>query len=430
MLFCFSCSTELPDRATYCPSCTIQVRCKSQDCRDILELNARACVSCGTLISDSSAITRSNPTSPLSPAVNVLTFDETSKSRSLRAHLTDTAVDSLGQALSSFITNRLDRRERVTPQNLMQEHSPYGQQQLLPGVAEDVNTQEAIIVDTESPGETSSPIPPHTEQESVMRFFRRAGNQLQLEDPRLKAANKLDYARRLTYLFLYAHYQEGRDRVSRTDLNAVLAASTVNDTNTRAWIRTNSSLVKEGELIGLNQAGRDEAKIALNEALDPDRNYDWVPGTERARSKANSTKATESTRSSRPSGRKVGRPSVVNDWIAKWKAQNPSVNAHSILEKRTVADKGIFALWAIRDLVGDTGKIVSGATLAKFILEAFEFKIHPRSIEKALESKPATGKVLKLKGGYQVQPPGIEHAKQMAKAAATVGASSIAASKN
>jgi hypothetical protein len=79
-----------------------------------------------------------------------------------------------------------------------------------------------------------------------------------------------------------------------------------------------------------------------------------------------------------------------------------------------VVDKGIFALWAIRQVAGDAGKVISGSRLATFILEAFEFKVYVRSLQKALESKAAAGKALKLDGGYQIQPPGSNYAIQMA----------------
>src|SRR5262249_23734062 len=138
-------------------------------------------------------------------------------------------------------------------------------------------------------------------------------------------------------LFLYAHYLEGRDRVSRSDLYNLLSDAEVDDTNTRTWIRKNSSLVKEKELIGLNSAGRDEAKEALNEALDPKRQSEWLPGSERPRSsKANASNNSESKRLSKSSGDRVRQPNLAREWATKWKALTPPIDAHSILEKRTV----------------------------------------------------------------------------------------------
>jgi hypothetical protein len=64
--------------------------------------------------------------------------------------------------------------------------------------------------------------------------------------------------------------------------------------------------------------------------------------------------------------------------------------------------------------MGDAGKIVSRLNLSKFLYEAFELQVNERGLSKALESDSAKGKVLKVKGGYQLQPPGMEEAEKMA----------------
>jgi hypothetical protein len=45
---CNQCSADLPVRGFFCPACGCQVKCKH--CNDLLEPNAKACVSCGTLV--------------------------------------------------------------------------------------------------------------------------------------------------------------------------------------------------------------------------------------------------------------------------------------------------------------------------------------------------------------------------------------------
>ena len=105
MQTCLSCKYNLPERAIYCPGCGNQVRC--QQCRDILELNARACVTCGTHVCEAGIASATNNGTVHVHAVNTLNFKETSESRSLRASLTNTAVSSLGNALSVFIDNRV-----------------------------------------------------------------------------------------------------------------------------------------------------------------------------------------------------------------------------------------------------------------------------------------------------------------------------------
>jgi hypothetical protein len=58
---------------------------------------------------------------------------------------------------------------------------------------------------------------------------------------------------------------------------------------------------------------------------------------------------------------------------------------------------------------------VSRDNLATFLYEAFEIKVDGRSLGRALESDAVRGKVLKVKrAGYQILPPGMDYAREMA----------------
>src|SRR3712207_4921061 len=103
---CPYCGSSLPERPTFCPQCTKQVRCRA--CRDLLEPNARACVSCGTLVGDGNADAPTSSAGVPDRAVNRLRFEETRASRSLEVSATDEAVSSLGGALGMFLAGRLD----------------------------------------------------------------------------------------------------------------------------------------------------------------------------------------------------------------------------------------------------------------------------------------------------------------------------------
>jgi hypothetical protein len=102
------------------------------------------------------------------------------------------------------------------------------------------------------------------------------------------------------------------------------------------------------------------------------------------------------------------------EWAQKWKTAHASIDAHSLLGNRSNTDKGIFALWAISKVAGDEGKIVSYGLLARFLLEAFVFKVADRSLARALQTGAAKGKVLKVEGGFQLQPPGTKWAQDLA----------------
>ncbi len=103
---CPFCASALPERAIFCPACAKPARCKS--CRDVLEPDARACVSCGTLVGEGFAAAFS-ATTPPPTAVNVLQFQEDKGGRSLNFRFTDEAMATVGQTLLYAIDNRLPR---------------------------------------------------------------------------------------------------------------------------------------------------------------------------------------------------------------------------------------------------------------------------------------------------------------------------------
>ncbi len=136
-----------------------------------------------------------------------------------------------------------------------------------------------------------------------------------------------------------------------------------------------------------------------------------MPGTGKQPKDENDQKA-----SAKGAGSKRGRkPSTKpKEWAQQWKVAHASTDAYSLLEKRSNTDKGIFALWAISKVAGDEGKVVSDGLLSKFLLEAFVFKVAQRSLAHSLQTAPAKGKVLKVEGGFQLQPPGTKWAQDLA----------------
>ena len=78
-------------------------------------------------------------------------------------------------------------------------------------------------------------------------------------------------------------------------------------------------------------------------------------------------------------------------------------------------DKGLVGLWAIRTADETSGKVVTRGQLGQFLYEAFEIKADTRSIERALKSAKARGRVLAVKGTqFQITPQGMAHARHTA----------------
>ena len=111
------------------------------------------------------------------------------------------------------------------------------------------------------------PAAPNNDADRLRHIFRHNGEQLQLMETRLKAANKLDAARRLTYLvLLYSRDVDGREEIPRTDLNDILKGVGLYDNNTATWIGKSADLIVERDMVGLRLSGQEEARKVLTDS--------------------------------------------------------------------------------------------------------------------------------------------------------------------
>ena len=407
---CPFCGTSLPLRAIFCKSCTKQVRCKT--CKDLLEPDSLVCISCGTRVGEGENLSVvKEPTKPaLVSNMNTLEFDETRSSRSLRATLTDEAVRHLSDPFGMFMAGRVadgarKNRQPLSPvfREVTTEHDQ------LPSftASKSDNWQadrEAVISNREQ----------RTDKDKLQKVFRYEGEQLRLYDSRLKATSKLDAARRLTYLLLYAYELEGRKSIPRDDLNEALKKVVLYDGNTSSWIGSSPDLSIEAGEVSLRLPGQEQAREVLEEVLNPEIPNTWVLGTSKASGSGKSKTGGDGKVKTGSQRRQSGRTSKPDALLSAWSVAGLTIDGHSVLKDRSLMDKGIFGLHAIRYAAEDEGKIVSRGNLAGFLYEAFELKVDERNLSKALESEGAKGKVLKVTGGYQIQPPGVKYAEQMA----------------
>ncbi|NJO75781.1 MAG: hypothetical protein HC833_19685 [Leptolyngbyaceae cyanobacterium RM1_406_9] len=186
--------------------------------------------------------------------------------------------------------------------------------------------------------------------------------------------------------------------------------------NTSGLNDTPDLSIEEG-MIELRVTGREAARKVLREFSDSNIEDKWLPGsTSRARNKASSKDNVDETS---PGSKSVKRKfSIVSkdveEWTKNWNALALGVDGHSVIKDRSVAEKGIFALWAIRRATSDAHKVVSAGRLTNFLYQAFEVKVGERSIGRALKEISNKGKVIQVADGFQLQPPGMEAAAKMA----------------
>lgn len=403
-LQCPACTAPLPERAYFCAACAAPVRCKH--CQELLEPNARACIMCGTPLGSNGAKPSTDPTGPV---MNTFELDEDQKSRTVRLRLTDHAVANVGEALSYVFADRITTRHRPsTTSHVTLRTDPATPPLLLPPerATEDATENANGAATTDATEPTAEPA---SDQARLRHIFEHDGDGLRLEEDDLKADSLQDYARRLTYLFLYAHELEGRKPLAYDALKRILETAKVWDANTRYAVQHKLALEIQDNTIRLKKAGRTSAIQALDEILNPNHSSPgWTPETRTRNGKVcNDAKA---------AGGKPGRKRSTQgeDWAKQWEKHAEHLNGHFALKGKKVPDKAVLGLWAIHK-VG--GKAASARYLQRFIKAAFSYDEKERTIAMALQRKTADDLVIKTDGGYKLTPTGTKHADALAKAA-------------
>ncbi len=280
-MHCPACGTLLSERGCFCKACGNQGKCLA--CKALLEKDAVACVECGARVGerpegvDAVGATASAPAA-LAANRNTLSYREDRNSRVCEASLTDEAMQSLGDVFGELFVRRDATRPAATLHRHNAEETP-----LLDGIKGLTAGQQAQETPPPSPPPPptlngSAAKPPSPDSERIHRILVPKGDTFEVADNRVKAKNFADYTRRMTYLYLYAHECDGRTSALDTDLRAFLKSAKAMDAsgNTLRWLAKHIGYAKDGDdRVKLLAGGREEAKKALNDALDPNVPETW-----------------------------------------------------------------------------------------------------------------------------------------------------------
>lgn len=413
MSLCPSCQVEISEQAFFCKHCGKQARCKAQGCQQILEGNAKFCSACGVGVgdiienADAAGLHTPQPSNSASSAINLIKFDETTKSRSFEGRLTNEAIEYLSDALAQYTGGSINGSRANKPKSIPERLHPQ-----LPGTEEVEASEAELVTPIGATASTDVSVDAAaTDVQNLKQIFRLSGEKLQLEENHLKATSQLDYARRLTFLFLYAQQQlRSIEHTPRADLTAILTEEKVYDGNTRNWINNSDDLKVEGDTVRLVAEGRRLAKKYLSEVVDDSIEKGWMPGNSgqhRSRSNHSTEKA--------PADKSKGVHTDVADWVAKWRTLNLDINGIEVTKERTAGEKAIFGLWAICKAVSDKQKVVSRDKIADFLKLAFNIRVAKGgSLDEAMASPTVKDKINKVPGGYQLLPPHLEYGAEIA----------------
>jgi hypothetical protein len=207
---------------------------------------------------------------------NTLSYHEDRNTRRLEASLTDQAMQGLGDVLGDFFIQRSVARANQPGRHISRETPLLAGPSGHPPSESDSDSAVAEDPAVEVVGEPQTP----SDKARLLKIFTVKDDTFELHDNRLKAKTAADYLRRLTYLFLYAHDCHGRTSAPEAELMTVLRTAKAIDRsgNSYRWLKKRVGFVNDGEdRIKLTAPGREEAKKALNEALDPKVEDGWNP---------------------------------------------------------------------------------------------------------------------------------------------------------
>ncbi len=406
---CIYCSANLSARGVFCPQCARQSKCKN--CGELLEVNTKACAVCGTILGAGNSIvvspTPSNNFDNIFELVETFEFEGRKNSRNMRLGCSNEAVSNFGD----FIERRIKGVQSIESNETATNNHAIPKTALPPAESfEDFeeNQDTVEIIQTKNP-ETNH----LSEKEILFQVFRKHENRWKLDEIELQAKNKLDYARRITFLFLYFNDLEGRSKTSRSELNSILEDSTVYDGNFRSWLSNERAIDKnDDDTLTLNAGGRRNAKECIKNLSENVFAKPWLPGTTTKSSSKTSVSEKESkVATKKNSSGKNPRTSAI---IEKWKTLNYKFDGHKLFSEKTVSDKGLLGTWAIRKATKDEVKVTSSSQIAKFLFDVFELKINKRSLENALSNKNVKDKVTKESAtSFQILPPGSEYVEKI-----------------
>jgi hypothetical protein len=251
---CPYCQAVISERGFFCGQCAKQLKCRK--CSEYLEVNAIACVMCGTKIIQSDSETSGNNTNT---PINSIQFEQKGNSRSLSARFTNevgaVVAGALGYAMNM---------QPVKPKKLfgIPNQDNTGKPQFtFPGSTnenKDETISDAFVINDDEYWEILS------------KIFVQEGNQLRLVNSRLKHTGKLDQGARLAILLLYTYKIVGKNKVDRSHMNEVLTKAKLFDGNFRTWIAKNDYILITDGQVELSVPGEEIAKEILTEIANPD----------------------------------------------------------------------------------------------------------------------------------------------------------------
>jgi hypothetical protein len=247
---CQFCNQELPDGAKYCSKCSKQIICK--ECGEKLVVDSTLCVFCGVEVAARYQM----------KGMNHIKYTESENGKSFEATFSDETAGNVVETYARFLP-------------------PVSKNARIMNVTNNDTFTEVEEVSNALPFKSEQGKPSNNGSSQIDQVFKiRGENEIYLHETGLKASSKVDYAGRLTLLYLLYQQQHGVDDVKRTEVNNLLERTGfTNDGSYRAWMSKNKSLynINSGSY-RLCRTGEEKAKEYLEDIFSDDKNDNWKLG--------------------------------------------------------------------------------------------------------------------------------------------------------
>lgn len=262
---CYACQSGVTDKDNFCASCGEKLKCPK--CSHRFVEKVKFCSSCGTSVANTNAAIA---------APNSIRYRETVDERVFDASFSNEIGDKVARTFDDVIKSRnglpqggLNTREQLpSATNDSAAHSMNGHSSAPPPIVAATGNSLSVL----------------------RTIFSRNERGVIIQEPRLKATGKLDYAARIAYLFVLYCELDQQQPAQRSELMSLLKEATVYDSNYRKFIgRKKSDFDLKRSTMAFKNPGREKAIGMLQELNESGREDAWLPGHGKSSSKKKRT---------------------------------------------------------------------------------------------------------------------------------------------
>lgn len=268
-IVCKSCKKKQQKENKFCQECGTQLRCLS--CSSEIVEGALFCIECGVKVGTNGSHNTSK---------NTFEFNETRESRTIKAEFSNEIGEKLTETLSQVVSTKFENKQLGSKSNHFNNQN--NDSKVKSEFTEDVGYEDVGAND----GDKSSHV---SDKSGINDIFKYSDGKLKLNELRLKANSKSDYASRITYLAILFYDENGMGVMPKPVLVDLLKSAGLYDGNYRSWFSRCKDITKNEEGLEFTIPSREKAKRYLIDINNPSQSCKWTLGDSTRRKSSKSS---------------------------------------------------------------------------------------------------------------------------------------------